>query len=188
MLRSLAIMFAPLVVVAAVVPAPPQAPATYRLVSIGPDTVPLVLRNQQGQALLTIVRETLTMGPGDRVVRVTTMHVDAYDRFPCDLLKELRAREKSGATGAAPATPPARTDTTAAECAAFRTGTDSVTGTVGTEGGRRIVTWAPAPAGRAARTETRAAIEQKGDVLELRPEAQPGDSVPVVALRYRRAR
>ena len=137
------------------------------------------------------MRETLTLGPGDRVLRVTTMHVDAYDRFPCDLLKELRTREKAGAAGtagAAGATPPAHVDTTAAECASFRTGTDSVTGTVGNESGRRVVTWAPAPAGRAARTETRAALEQKGDIIELRPEAQPGDSVPGVALRYRRAR
>ena len=186
MLRSLALMFAPLLVAAAVAPRAARAPASYRLVSIGPDTVPIVLRNPQGQALLTIVRETLTIGPGDRVMRVTTMHVDAYDRFPCDMLKELRTRQKAGATGTS-ASPPARVDTSAAECAALRTGTDSLTGSVATDGGRRVVTWTPAAAGT-TRVETRAFVEEKGDVLELRPEAQPGDSMPVLPLRYRRMR
>ena len=35
---------------------PRQAPPTYRLTQIGPDTIPIVLRNAEGKALLTIVR------------------------------------------------------------------------------------------------------------------------------------
>ena len=167
--------------------APRQAPVTWRLTHIGSDTVPLVLRNKDGKALLTIVSETLTMGPGEHVLRVTTMHVDAYDRFPCDMLKELRARQRAGEMAGSGLTPPppARTDTTAAECAAMRTGTDSLLGNMSTEGSRRVVTWTPAAAGT-TRIEARAFVEQKGDVLELRPEQAPGDTMPVVALRYRR--
>jgi hypothetical protein len=170
---------------------PRQAPATFRLTQIGPDTIPIVLRNAEGKALLTIVRETLTLGPGDRVLRVTTMHVDAYDRFPCDMLKELRARQRAGEVAGSGLTPPpaapGRTDTTAAECAAMRTGTDSLPGSVSTQGGRRLVTWTPAAAGT-KRIENRAWMEQKGDVLELRPEATPGDTMPVLPLRYRRVK
>ena len=172
----------PLLAAAILVAAGRQAPVTYRLTHIGTDTVPLVLRNPEGKALLTIVRETLTMGPGDRVLRVTTMHVDAYDRFPCDMLKELRNRERSHG---APPSASAPADTTAAECAAMRTGTDSLAGNVHVEGGRRIVTWTPAAAGT-TRVEARAVVEQKGDVLTLRPEPVPGDTMPVVPLRYRR--
>ena len=173
-------------------PSRAQAPATWRLTHIGTDTVPLVLRNKDGRALLTILRETLTIGPGDRVLRVTTMHVDAYDRFPCDMLKELRTRQHAGAAGGAAGagvssgSAAARVDTTAAECEAMRTGTDSLAGALVDEGGRRVVTWAPAAAGT-TRVEQRAVVEQKGDVLELRPEPAPGDSTPVVPLRYRRA-
>jgi hypothetical protein len=169
--------------------APRQAPPTYRLTQIGPDTVPIVLRNAEGKALLTIVRETLTLGPGDRVLRVTTMHVDAYDRFPCDMLKELRARQRAAEVAGSGLTPvaPARTDTTAAECAAMRTGTDSLLGSVSTQDGRRLVTWTPAAAGT-TRIESRAWMEQKGDLLELRPESAAGDTMPVLPLRYRRTR
>ena len=181
------LVFLALPVLAAV---PRQAPVTYRLTQIGPDTIPIVLRNAEGKALLTIVRETLTLGPRDRVLRVTTMHVDAYDRFPCDMLKELRARQRAGevaGSGLTPATPttPARTDTTAAECAAMRTGTDSLPGSVSVQDGRRVVTWTPAAAGT-TRVESRAWMEQKGDVLELTPERTPGDTMPAVTLRYRR--
>lgn len=196
-LRRFAILTTPLVAAAAVLAAAPrpvrapQAPPTYRLTQIGPDTIPIVLRNAEGKALLTIVRETLTLGPGDRVLRVTTMHIDAYDRFPCDMLKELRARQRAGAAGvagAAPAaSPAARGDTTAAECAAMRTGTDSLLGTVAAEGGRRVVTWTPAAAGT-TRIENRAWLEQRGDVLELTPEPAAGDTMPVLPLRYRRMR
>jgi len=169
--------------------APRQAPPTYRLTQIGPDTVPIVLRNAEGKALLTIVRETLTLGPGDRVLRVTTMHVDAYDRFPCDMLKELRARQRAAEVAGSGLTPvaPARTDTTAAECAAMRTGTDSLLGSVSTQGGRQLVTWTPAAAGT-TRIENRAWMQQKGDVLELRPESTPGDTMPALPLRYRRVK
>lgn len=191
LLRRFAVLTTPLLAAAVLAAVPRQAPPTYRLTQIGPDTIPIVLRNAEGKALLTIVRETLTLGPGDRVLRVTTMHVDAYDRFPCDLLKELRARQRAatagpaGATGSTPAV--ARADTTAAECAAMRTGTDSLLGTVTTEGGRRVVTWTPAAAGT-TRIESRAWMEQKGDVLELRPEPASGDTMPVLPLRYRRTR
>lgn len=186
LLRRFAILTMPLVAAAVLAAVPRQAPPTYRLTQIGPDTIPIVLRNAEGKALLTIVRETLTLGPGDRVLRVTTMHVDAYDRFPCDLLKELRARQRAGAAGATSNAPAvARTDTTAAECAALRTGTDSLLGAVATEGGRRVVTWTPAAAGT-TRIENRAWMEQEGDVLELRPEPAAGDTMPVLPLRYRR--
>ena len=181
MMRRL-LLAMPLLAAAILVAAGRQAPVTYGLTHIGTDTVPLVLRNPEGKALLTIVRESLTMGPGDRVLRVTTMHVDAYDRFPCDMLKELRARERSHG---APPPAAAPADTTAAECAAMRTGTDSLVGSVRDEGGRRIVTWTPAAAGT-TRVEARAVVEQKGDVLTLRPEPVPGDTMPVVPLRYRR--
>ena len=189
LLRRFAVLTTPLLAAAMLAAVPRQAPPTYRLTQIGPDTIPIVLRNPEGKALLTIVRETLTLGPGDRVLRVTTMHVDAYDRFPCDMLKELRARQRAGSATGGGLTPaaPARTDTTAAECAAMRTGTDSLLGTVGTEGGRRVVTWTPAAAGT-TRIENRAWMEQKGDVLELKPEPAPGDTMPVLALRYRRTK
>ena len=183
--RHLALAATPLLAAALIAAVSAQAPVTYRLMQIGPDTVPLVLRNAEGKALLTIVRESLTLGPGDRVLRVTTMHVDAYDRFPCDMLKELRARERAGAAATtAPSAPSA--DTTAAECAAIRTGTDSVAGTLGADGGRRVVTWTPAAGTR--RVEARAFVVQRGEELELQPERQAGDSMPMVALRYRRAR
>ena len=71
-LHRFAILASPLALAAMLAAVPRQAPATYRLTQIGPDTIPIVLRNAEGKALLTIVRETLTLGPGDRVLRVTT--------------------------------------------------------------------------------------------------------------------
>lgn len=141
-----------------------QGPATYRLVRIGRDTVPMVVSTgEDGRPLLRLVEETLTLGPGDRATRVTVMRADVYERTPCALLAQLRAAGRARAAGDTMTPSPPR-DTSAAMCAALRASHDSTTGQVQEEGGQRWVLFTPA-AGRTP--EPRAGLVTRGDTLEV---------------------
>jgi hypothetical protein len=166
---------------AAHVPAP-QAPTTWRLVRVGRDTVPVALRTgDDGRPLLQLVEETLTLGPSDRVVRVTVMRAELYERMPCALLLQLRARP--GAAAASAATPPP--DTSGTDCTALRASRDTVTGTVRELGTERWLTFD----GAIGRTpEPRALLVQRGDTLELRAGATSPSDASALTMRYVRGR
>jgi hypothetical protein len=163
-----------------------QAPASWRLTHIGRDTMPIVVRGSDGQALVSILRETVTFGPGDRAQRVTSLRAAVYDRMPCDLLRELRAKARGASSGtpgvSGGGTSRAAADTTAAECEAMRVETDTITGTVSGTGAARVVTWSA--------KEPRLRLEERGDTLVLRPEDAAGGVASEAggALRYVRAR
>lgn len=168
-----------------------QAPPSWRLTHIGRDTVPLVVRGSDGRPLVTILGETLTLGPAERAHRVTAMRATVYDRVPCDLLRQLRAQGAGVGTGAGAgagagatrqagdsAAPRASGDTTAAACEAMRVETDTVLGTVSGSGAARVVSWSA--------SEPRLVVEERGDTLVLRPEGSPAGEVGGT-LRYLRA-
>jgi hypothetical protein len=150
-----------------------QPPSTWRLVQVGRDRVPMtVSTGEDGRPLLRLVEETLTIGPGDRVTRVTVMRADVYERTPCALLAQLRAAERARAAGDTTRPAPPR-DTTAAMCADLRASRDTTAGRVLAEGGQRWVVFTPAP-GRS--TEPRARLVARGDTLDL--------EVDAVVMRY----
>lgn len=175
---SIRIRRAPLVAAAALllaaplaVPVAAQAPSTgtatttsWRLVRIGGDSVPMVVSaGDDGRPLLRLVEESLTLGPGDRVTRVTVMRAEVYERTPCALLAQLRAAERARASGDTTA-PAAPRDTSAAMCAALRASRDTTVGVVQEQGGQRWVQFVPAPG---ITPEPRARLTRRGDALEL---------------------
>ena len=163
-----------------------QEPATYRLVRFGREPVPIVMsRSDDGRPLLELLEETLVVGPGDRVSRVTVMRAEVYERTPCALLAQLRAMERARETGGDTTTPAAPTDTSAAMCAALRTPRDSTVGTVATEGARKVVRFAP----RAGRTpEPPALLVMRGDTLDLHVGASTPNDPGAVVMRYVRTK
>ena len=164
-----------------------QEPATWRLVRVGADPLPVVMSaGDDGRPLLQLVEETLTVGPGERIARVTVMRADVYERMPCTMVAQLREMERRRGAGDSSRTPPpAPADTTVLPCADLRASRDSVVGRVREDGGQRWVEFESVP-GRTR--EPRALLVQRGDALELRLGVTSATDKGGLVMRYARSR